>query len=271
MFFGHQYSIRQYQKNTLITNLESLAQADSKDQEVAFAPQAFLSFYNESSQNIINAMLSIGPSFTFTNQSYNLSTELQASFSRVLGMHLMFKTVGSINNSFGTSPKYYLLGGTSSDLGSQYFARGFADYRDPMFFESLYGVRGFRVNYRNGNTAMFSNFQLDWQIVNSIFNRPITSDFFSNITLRSFIDLGTSFYGRDVFDKVNVLSRKTVTTETGSIIVNVNEIKNPFLGSFGLGLGSKIFGYAVSLDAALGYESQFFNEPMLHLNLGRQF
>jgi hypothetical protein len=81
----------------------------------------------------------------------------------------------------------------------------------------------------------------------------------------------TSYYGRTIFDNANVLNQSSVATETGSIVILVNAFKNPFIGSAGLGFGSRVFGYMVSLDAAIGYESQVINEPMFHLNIGHIF
>ena len=83
--------------------------------------------------------------------------------------------------------------------------------------------------------------------------------------------MGTSFYGRNVFDEANALNQSRVATETGSIVILVNGFKNPFIGSTGVGVGFKIFGYLVSLDAAIGYESQLINEPVFHLNIGHVF
>tara|TARA_B110000879_G_C11150130_1_gene504190 strand:- start:1670 stop:2164 length:495 start_codon:yes stop_codon:yes gene_type:complete len=164
-----------------------------------------------------------------------------------------------------------MLGGIESDLRLPYFSRNYATYKEPMVYKSLFGVRGFPLNYRNGNTATYANVQLDWKFLESLMKRPIVSEFFASITLRSFIDVGTSFYGRNVFDEANVLNQSRVATETGSIVILVNGFKNPFIGSTGVGVGSKIFGYLVSLDAAIGYESQLINEPVFHLNIGHVF
>ena len=118
---------------------------------------------------------------------------------------------------------------------------------------------------------MYTNFQLDWNFLESIMQRPIVSEFFSNLTLSSFLDLGTSFYGQSVFDEANVLNQNIISTETSSIVIQVNAFKNPFIGSLGLGLGSDIFGYSVSLYGALGYESQIVNEPIFYLAIGHSF
>lgn len=268
---GHSYAIRHDQRSILVTNLESLAQVVSTREGFMLTPAVFVSLQKIQNANRIEASAQLSSSYDFLSQGFNISSEAKVIYQQRINPFLVLKSNASFNNSFGSSPEFYLLGGTASDVGSQYFQRNYADYKEPMLYHNLFGVRGFPLNYRNGNTAALGSIQLDWAIVQSVFNRPVVSDFFSNINLRTFVDASTSFYGSNIFDNVNVLNRSIVSTETGSIIVNVNGFKNPFLGSFGVGLGSQIFGYTVSLDAALGYESQVFNEPMLHLNIGHQF
>ena len=55
--------------------------------------------------------------------------------------------------SQGNSPNFYMIGGKFNDLNSKIMNQSFSDYNTPIFYESLYGVRGFSVNHRNGNTV----------------------------------------------------------------------------------------------------------------------
>ena len=269
--FSHKYSVRHDQKNSLVINSEALSQVGSKDQSFIISQASMLSFHKNWFKQKIDGAISIGPGFNVITQKYNFTTDLSLSYLRQLRPQVLFKTRGRFLNSFGTSPHFFMLGGIESDLRLPYFSRNYATYKEPMVYKSLFGVRGFPLNYRNGNTATYANVQLDWKFLESLMKRPIVSEFFASITLRSFIDVGTSFYGRNVFDEANVLNQSRVATETGSIVILVNGFKNPFIGSTGVGVGSKIFGYLVSLDAAIGYESQLITEPVFHLNIGHVF
>jgi hypothetical protein len=269
--FSHKYSLRHDQKNNLVLNSEALSQIGSNDPSLIISQASIISFHKHWLNQDIDGAISIGPSFNGLTQKYSFTTDFNWSYLRQLNPQVVFKTRGRFINSFGSAPQFFMLGGLKSDLRLLYFNRNYSTYRDPMLYTSLFGVRGFPLNYRNGNTATYANIQLDWKFLKSLVPRPIVSEFFANISLRSFIDVGTSYYGRTIFDNANVLNQSSVATETGSIVILVNAFKNPFIGSAGLGFGSRVFGYMVSLDAAIGYESQVINEPMFHLNIGHIF
>ena len=89
------------------------------------------------------------------------------------------------------------------------------------------------------------------------------------MTFNAFVDMGTAFYGSGVYDKANTLSQRKVTSPAGGLVIMVNEVKNPYIVSFGPGVKTRIYGYNVSLDYALGYEDQKLRSPQFHLGLGR--
>lgn len=268
---SHSYALRYDQNSSLISTPESLKGIDSEQESLLVSQVSTLQFYHATRKNSIKGSLGFGPSYNLADQGYNFTTDFSASLFTKLSSQLSFKSRGRLLNSFGTSPHFFMIGGFDSDLQTSYYARQYAAYKPAMLYHSLFGVRGFALNYRNGNTAMYGNAQLDWNFLKSIIHKPIGLAFLDNLTLRSFIDVGTSFYGRNIFDQANVLNQNTVVTETGSIIIQVNAFKNPFIGSAGLGVGSKIYGYLVSLDVAVGYESQDVLQPMVHLNFGHDF
>jgi len=268
---SHSYNIRHDEKTSLILNPESLEQVDSKNQDIILGQTSSLYFGRDWPFRKLSMEVGFSPNYSLLSKGYNFTTDFKIDYFQTLNTRLVLKGRSRIMNSWGGSPHFFMLGGFQSDLNTSNFQREYANYKGPMLYSSLFGVRGFPLNYRNGNTAMYANVQLDWQFLGSLMQRPIVSEFFSNLTLRSFIDLGTSFYGRSVFDDANVLNQKTIRTETNSIVIQVNAFKNPFIGSLGVGLGSRIFGYSVSLDAALGYESQVVNPVIFHLNIGHDF
>ena len=133
----------------------------------------------------------------------------------------------------------------------------------------MFGVRGFTSNYRNGNTYAINSTQLSFKAIDFLFKRPIASEFFSNMKFNAFLDMGTAFYGAGVYDEANTLSKRTVVSPAGGVVIEVNEVKNPLIMSFGPGISTRIYGYNVSLDYAIGYEDQKLKSPQIHLGLGR--
>ena len=99
-------------------------------------------------------------------------------------------------------------------------------------------------------------------------NRPVASEFFSNLYIGGFIDMGTSMYGNSIYDKANVLNRRTIFSSTRALEIEIQALKNPFIISTGLELGTRIYNYPIKLSYAYGYEDQKFKKPLIHLDLG---
>ncbi len=176
-----------------------------------------------------------------------------------------------LGSSQGTSPVYFVLGGHHTDLRTDFFDRDFADYKNPIQYHSIYGIRGFNLNYRNGNTFFLHTTEFSVKLLEYIFQRPIASEVFSNLSLNTSIDMGTSFYGKSIYDRPNLLNIRNISSSTEVIRTEVRAFKNPFIFSTGLGLSSRFYGYNLSVDYAWGYEDQTFKEPVLHIGLGHRF
>ena len=184
---------------------------------------------------------------------------------------MSLKTHFKAATSQGNSPNYYMIGGKSNDLLSKITSQSFSDFRTPLSYESLYGVRGFSVNHRNGNSAAILKSQLDFKILQLLYNSPISNQFFSDIKFHLFADFGTTFYGRGIYARENILGRSTLSTSTKTVDIQVNAFRDPSIMSFGSGFSSSLFRYKIQFDYAIGIDDRKIHEGIFHIGLGKSF
>ncbi|MGB1038618.1 MAG: hypothetical protein ACPGYY_08220, partial [Bacteroidia bacterium] len=216
----------------------------------------------------LSSVLRLHPRVHLESYSWSTSIEGEVATVRRISPKLYVQSSLQLGNTFGPSSSYYILGGASSDLRSTYMSRDFSTYKNPLSYTNVYGVRGFPVNYRNGTTFFTQSTQLSFKPIELVIKRPIATELFSNLDFHCFVDMGTSFYGRSIYDKSNVLNQRRVVSNTGAIVIDIGELKNPYIVSTGIGLGTQVYGYKVSLDYAIGYEDQKFRKPIVHLGIG---
>ncbi|PCJ64183.1 MAG: hypothetical protein COA58_14475 [Bacteroidetes bacterium] len=226
------------------------------------------SFIRKFKKNKFRASIQISPMMNLDNQHWNISASVKFNYQHRINRYINVTQNLYAATSQGPNPVYYMMGGLSNDLLSPVYNREFSSYKSNLIYRNVYGVRGFAANYRNGNTLVTNSIELSINAIEYIFNRPIASEFFSNMSFISFVDMGTAFYGSGIYNEANTLNRRQVVSSTGAIVVNINEVKNPFIMSFGQGLSTKVYGYSIRLDYAIGLEDQKLREPQLHLGLG---
>ena len=178
----------------------------------------------------------------------------------------------------GNSPKKYLLGGMDNwlfnksnydGIGNPLVGRqGFNP--DLIFMEYATTLRGFDYATFFGTSAILGNAELRLPLVRALAGGPIASNFFRNMQLTAFYDIGTSWTGSPSFSgKRSVRSR--VVNAPPSFEVKIDEYLNPWLYSYGLGFRSMMFGYYVKLDLAWPVENYIVQDPRVHVTFGFDF
>lgn len=235
---------------------------------------SYLSSFNlgfETYKNKVLGKIEVGPRVDLEELTYAVDVNLSIAYHHKVSSYLEYDGLIRAGSSQGSAPVFYVIGGSSTDLLSEYTDRNYSEFKNPVLFQNIYGVRGFDVNHRNGNTFFNHNSQFSLSLVRLVFDRPIASEFFANLKLTGFLDLATAFYGKSIYDRSNVLSERTVESPTGAVRTEVRSFKNPFIFSNGFGLSTKAYGYVISLDRAWGFEDQKYQSPMWHLGLGLPF
>jgi Tol biopolymer transport system component len=185
---------------------------------------------------------------------------------------------GFAGSFFGNAPKQYALGGmdnwfgnhiNSTGIGNPLASRSGAFNSNLIFTEFATNLRGFDYATLYGNNVLLANAELRIPLIRALAGGPVTSNFFRNMQLVGFYDIGTSWSGPPPFNSGGSVRRKQVVS--GPFEVQLNEYLNPWLYSYGCGLRSVMLGYYLKFDVAWPVENFQTKEPKLMVTLGYDF
>ena len=193
---------------------------------------------------------------------------------------IVFAVRGYAGTFFGPSPKKYVLGGMPNWVGNRINYEGLdnplyttANYNPNLLFVEFAPLRGFDYATLYGSTTAYANAEFRLPLIRALSGGPIASNFFRNMQLTAFCDVGSSWSGKPPFSATaSVRSRVVPTNTTGSpFVVRINEYLNPWLYSYGVGFRSMMLGYYLKFDLAWPVENFVVKDPRLHLTLGFDF
>jgi outer membrane protein assembly factor BamA len=194
---------------------------------------------------------------------------------------IVFAVRGFAGTFFGNSPKKFLLGGmdnwlfnktdvSGSDAQNQFNPLGVAsENQDVLFVEYVTNLRGFDYATLFGNSAMVMNAELRIPVVRTLTNGPVNSNFFRNLQLTAFYDIGTSWSGKPPFTSQNAVSYDVV--HQGPFTAKIKNYLNPWLYSYGAGIRTVVFSYYLKFDLAWPVQNYQVGKPRGFLTLGFDF
>jgi outer membrane protein assembly factor BamA len=182
---------------------------------------------------------------------------------------------------FGDAPKTFLLGGMNNWLFNKTVYDGttsngqmnplgvHAENQDILFAEYVTNLRGFDYATLFGNSVLVFNAELRVPLVKALSNAPISSNFFRNLQLTAFYDIGTSWSGKPPFTQETSVSYDVI--KNGAFEAKIKNYLNPWLYSYGLGVRTVVFGYYVKFDMAWPVENYETTKPRGFVTLGFDF
>lgn len=189
---------------------------------------------------------------------------------------------GYAGSFFGKAPKKYLLGGMDNWFFNKSQEGGVTsegepnplgiynkDNQDLLFVEYVTSLRGFDYATLFGNNVLLFNAELRIPLARALAGGPISSNFFRNMQLTGFYDIGTSWSGDPPFDSQNSVSYKII--RNGPFEAQLKNYLNPWLYSYGVGLRSVMLGYYLKFDLAWPVENFERGDPRLLVTLGFDF
>jgi hypothetical protein len=171
---------------------------------------------------------------------------------------------GSAGGFIGNAPKKYLLGGIDNWMFRDYHVSRQKDdpllgYRDDilslksdetqsdwLFNRFCTNLRGYRINAAYGTRFMLMNAELRIPIIRYVYPGPINSNFWRNLQLQAFYDVGAAWSGTGPWNRNNSLNTRTVNE--GNFTIRVKSYENPYLASYGFGIRTIVLGYLGRLD-----------------------
>ena len=195
---------------------------------------------------------------------------------------IVFAVRGFAGTFFGRSPKQYLLGGMDNWFFNKSQEEGTTgtgepnpigvynrDNQDLLFVEYVTSLRGFDYATLFGNKVLLFNAELRIPLARTLAGGPISSNFFRNMQLTGFYDIGTSWSGDPPFDSQTSVSYKLI--HGGPFEAQLKNFLNPWLYSYGVGLRSVMLGYYLKFDLAWPVQNFEVGEPRLYVTLGFDF
>ena len=181
----------------------------------------------------------------------------------------------------GASPKNFLMGGmdnwasgyavNTNDPVSPLYNDIFLDKRDLLFNKYVTTMRGFYFNQLYGNRYLLLNAEVRWPIVKYFYRGVIGSNFFKNLQLTAFYDVGTAWTGLSPWDKDNNFNTTIFGAGNPLFSAKVINYRNPWLQGFGPGIRTLFLGYYMKVDMAWGILDYVVQRPVWHVTLGYDF
>jgi outer membrane protein assembly factor BamA len=130
-------------------------------------------------------------------------------------------------------------------------------------------LRGFWQNSRNGSNMALFNTEVRCPLIQMLSRTPVASDFWRNLSLISFFDMGTAWSGVNPFSEENPLNVRFY--ENGPVRVKVITSRDPILLGYGYGLRMRVLGYYLRIDRAQGIDDGQVLRPIWHFSLNFDF
>ncbi len=172
--------------------------------------------------------------------------------------------------SFGPEKLIYIMGGVDNSFSNRFEPNTpFAQDANYIFQTLVTNMRGSFQNIRNGDKFAVINSEIRWPFLSYFFKRPIRSDFFKNLQLIAFGDVGTAWNGLTPYSEENVINSRTIPFGNGSIVLDSQ--KEPIVAGVGGGLRTRLFGYFLRFDLAWGIEDGLVKPSVFYFSLGTDF
>jgi len=183
-------------------------------------------------------------------------------------------------HSFGNAPKQTVMGGMDNWLECQYenrtdtnnpFNSTKLDNKDIFFLDYATPLRGFNLNKLSGTSHLAMNIELRIPIAKYVYDGPIYSNFFKNLQLTTFTDVGTAWTGVGPFSRENGFNTTVLGGGSLPFRATVTDFRNPFLIGYGFGARTTVLGYFIKYDLGWGLENKEIHSPISYVTLGFDF
>ncbi|NQZ75498.1 MAG: translocation protein TolB [Ekhidna sp.] len=177
----------------------------------------------------------------------------------------------------GPARKDFMLGGMDNWLFASQNIQGEEDplflgnnqdNSDILFNEFVTNLRGLDFNEANGSDVIVFNSELRVPLFQYLTNGPIKSNFLRNFQIIGFADIGSVWTGSPPFRDGRPITRRF---EADPFSAEIVKFQNPWLGGFGYGLRTVLFGYYIKFDVARPYLDGEVNDRRYYFTLGLDF
>ena len=225
------------------------------------------------------ALIEYTTHFHATDPSKNFSN-LRFDFRHYQKVHREITWASRLlyGKQMGPARKDYMLGGMDNWLFASSDAQGdqdplaFQNERDNsdiLFNEFVTNLRGLDYNEAFGSDALVFNSELRVPVFQYLTNGPIKSNFLRNFQVIGFFDLGSVWTGKPPFRDGRPITRRF--EDNAPFVAEIVKFQNPWLGGYGWGLRTVLFGYYIKFDVATPYIDGSTRSRRFYFTLGLDF
>ncbi len=173
--------------------------------------------------------------------------------------------------NLGTTKTLFLVGGMENIIGRKDMVSSLPGIDQNQFaFQSITGnMRGFITGARYGSSFVVSNTEIRLPLHMYVYKSYAYNTFLRELQIIGFWDFGTAFTGESPISAGNPYN--TVYLSTTNYDISVTSKRNPYLNGIGFGLKSKIMGYDIRFDYAIGHQFSTWGKPISYFTLSNNF
>lgn len=216
------------------------------------------------------------------NKSSLSFSKINLDYRKYLPINRIFSFRGRFSSSigFGSRVPQSMLGGMDNWIFIQREPRnndnplGYEGsvVRPDVFMSNVVGpLRGFNINKYSGSSHILLNAQVAVSVRELLGNTNPSSEFGKYLQIIGFFDVGTAWTGPSPFTKYNGFNTNIYGGNNNPFTVKVTDFRNPFLMGVGMGARTRLLGFYVKYDYAIGIENKEFNTPISYLTIGHDF
>lgn len=200
---------------------------------------------------------------------------LDFRFYQKIHRSLIFASRFAASSSFGKSKLIYYLGGVDNwyTFGTDEEMFDYSvkiNQKENYVYQAVAtNMRGFIQNARNGTNFFVMNNEIRFPVVRYFANRPLNSEFWNNLSVVGFADIGSAWSGLTPNSEENAY--KTETIENGPITIIIDKNRWPVIFGYGFGLRTKLFGYFLRFDWAWGVDADIILPRTFYFSLNLDF
>jgi hypothetical protein len=174
--------------------------------------------------------------------------------------------------SFGNEKLVYYLGGVDNWILPNFDnSMQIATNQNYTFQALATPLRGFFQNARNGCNFAVINNEIRFPVFKYFAQRPLKSDFAENFQFVTFLDVGSAWTGATPYSNDNSFNTIVYATPGNPIVVTIENQRDPIVYGYGWGVRSRIFGYWIRFDWAIGVDDGQRMESVRYVSLSLDF
>ena len=172
-------------------------------------------------------------------------------------------------SSIGQKKTVFLMGGSTNWLRPVFANAPVYNPEKVIMYSAITDFPGLPYNYMAGSSATVGKITLSFPLNPILSQQNFNQNIFKFLTIRSYGNIGTAWFGRNPFAITNPDNQDVI--ETGSMTITNYSAKNPLVWSWGGGLNSILFGYELGVDFALGYNERGKIGRFTYVTVGKTF